>query len=44
MVRGTFGNIRLKNRLLPGLDSPIDVTYYEHGGILLAVLRRLLKA
>ena len=26
------------------LDSPIDVTYYEHGGILLAVLRRLLKA
>ena len=26
------------------LDSPIDVTYYEQGGILLAVLRRLLKA
>ena len=25
------------------LDSPIDVTYYEQGGILLAVLRRLLK-
>ena len=27
-----------------GLDSPIVVTYYEHGGILLAVLKRLLKA
>jgi aconitate hydratase len=26
------------------LDSPIDVTYYENGGILLTVLRRLLKA
>jgi aconitate hydratase len=26
------------------LDSPIDVTYYEHGGILLAVLRVLLRA
>ncbi len=26
------------------LDSPIDVTYYEQGGILLAVLRRVLKA
>jgi aconitate hydratase len=26
------------------LDSPIDVTYYEQGGILLAMLRRLLKA
>jgi aconitase A len=26
------------------LDSQIDVTYFEHGGILLAVLRRLLKA
>jgi len=26
------------------LDSPIDVTYYEQGGILLAVLRKLLKA
>ncbi|HLJ34363.1 MAG TPA: aconitase family protein, partial [Ktedonobacteraceae bacterium] len=26
------------------LDSPIDVTYYENGGILLAVLRRLMKA
>jgi aconitate hydratase len=26
------------------LDSPIDVTYYEQGGILLSVLRRLLKA
>jgi aconitate hydratase len=25
------------------LDSPIDVTYYTHGGILLAVLRRLLQ-
>jgi aconitate hydratase len=25
------------------LDSPIDVTYYENGGILLAVLRRLMK-
>ncbi len=25
------------------LESPLDVTYYEHGGILLAVLRRLLK-
>jgi aconitase A len=25
------------------LDSPIDVTYYTHGGILLAVLRRLQK-
>ena len=26
------------------LDSPIDVTYYQNGGILLAVLRRLMKA
>jgi aconitate hydratase len=26
------------------LDSPIEVTYYENGGILLTVLRRLLKA
>ena len=26
------------------LDSPIDVTYYENGGILLTVLRKLLKA
>jgi len=26
------------------LDSPIDVTYYENGGILLTVLRRLMKA
>ena len=26
------------------LDSPIDVTYYRNGGILLAVLRRLMKA
>ena len=26
------------------LDSPIDVTYYENGGILLAVLRRLMAA
>jgi aconitate hydratase len=26
------------------LDSPIDVTYYENGGILLTVLRRLLQA
>jgi len=26
------------------LDSPIDVTYYENGGILLTVLRRLLKS
>jgi aconitate hydratase len=26
------------------LDSPIDVTYYKNGGILLTVLRRLLKA
>ena len=26
------------------LDSQIDVTNFEHGGILLAVLRRLLKA
>jgi aconitate hydratase len=26
------------------LDSPIDVTYYENGGILLAVMRRLLQA
>ncbi|MBA2679116.1 MAG: aconitate hydratase AcnA, partial [Ktedonobacteraceae bacterium] len=26
------------------LDSPIDVTYYENGGILLTVLRRLLNA
>jgi aconitate hydratase len=26
------------------LDSPIDVTYYEQGGILLSLLRRLLKA
>ena len=25
------------------LDSPIDVTYYENGGILLTVLRRLMK-
>ena len=25
------------------LDSPIDVTYYENGGILLTVLRRLIK-
>jgi aconitate hydratase len=25
------------------LDSPIEVTYYENGGILLTVLRRLLK-
>jgi aconitate hydratase len=25
------------------LDSPIDVTYYENGGILLAVLRRLMR-
>lgn len=25
------------------LDSPIDVTYYKHGGILLAVLRRLMQ-
>ena len=25
------------------LDSPIDVIYYEQGGILLTVLRRLLK-
>jgi len=26
------------------LDSPIDVTYYENGGILPTVLRRLMKA
>ena len=26
------------------LDGLIDVTYYEHGGLLLAVLRVLLKA
>src|SRR5207249_5515855 len=26
------------------LDSPIEVSYYENGGILLTVLRRLLKA
>ncbi|HEY1349154.1 MAG TPA: aconitate hydratase AcnA [Ktedonobacteraceae bacterium] len=26
------------------LDSPIDVTYYSNGGILLTVLRRLLRA
>ncbi len=26
------------------LDSPIDVTYYENGGILLTVLRKLLQA
>ena len=26
------------------LDSPIDVTYYKNGGILLAVLRRLMQA
>jgi len=26
------------------LDSPIDVTYYENGGILQTVLRRLMKA
>jgi len=25
------------------LDSPIDVTYYENGGILPTVLRKLLK-
>jgi aconitate hydratase len=25
------------------LDSPIDVTYYKNGGILLTVLRRLIK-
>jgi aconitate hydratase len=25
------------------LDSPIDVTYYKNGGILLTVLRRLMK-
>lgn len=29
---------------LARLDSPIDVTYYENGGILLTVLRRLMKA
>jgi aconitate hydratase len=29
---------------LARLDSPIDVTYYQNGGILPAVLRRLLKA
>lgn len=28
---------------LARLDSPIDVTYYENGGILLTVLRRLMK-
>ncbi len=26
------------------LDSPIDVTYYKNGGILLAVLRRLMRS
>ena len=31
-------------RTMARLDSPIDVTYYENGGILLAVLRKLLKA
>jgi aconitase A len=29
---------------LARLDSPIDVTYYENGGILPTVLRRLMKA
>ena len=29
---------------LARLDSPIDVTYYENGGILLTVLRRLMQA
>jgi len=29
---------------LARLDSPIDVTYYQNGGILLTVLRKLLKA
>src|SRR5947209_8095091 len=28
---------------LARLDSPIDVTYYENGGILLTVLRKLLQ-
>jgi hypothetical protein len=31
-------------RARTGLDSLIEVTYYENGGILLTVLRRLLKA
>jgi aconitate hydratase len=26
------------------LDSAIDVTYYENGGILLTVMRRLMRA
>ncbi len=29
---------------LARLDSPIDVTYYENGGILLTVLRRLMQS
>jgi aconitate hydratase len=31
-------------RTLARLDSAIDVTYYENGGILLTVLRRLMQA
>src|SRR5436305_1085872 len=30
-------------RTMARLDGPIDVTYYENGGILLTVLRRLMK-
>ena len=34
---------KLAFQTIARLDSPIDVTYYENGGILLTVLRRLMK-
>ena len=33
-----------KTFVTDGLDSAIDVTYYQNGGILLTVMRRLMKA
>jgi aconitate hydratase len=35
---------KLAFQTIARLDSPIDVTYYENGGILLTVLRRLMAA
>jgi aconitase A len=35
---------KLSFQTIARLDSPIDVTYYENGGILLTVLRRLMAA
>jgi len=36
-------NIRMTFNVLSRLDTPIDIQYYQNGGILQTVLRQMLK-